>query len=330
MQPNTAETLTKDQQKSQARGPEKTRTRRILADLWAGRFFGFSALLPFLLTIGVAGVLLFRSWPILSTRPLTDLLLGMVWKPSSNAFGFLPFIAGSFIVTLVSLILTMPICLLSAIYLSEYALPAVKTIARPVLDILAGIPSVIYGMWGILVIVPAVEQMRKSDLLSGLFFASKNPTGYSVLAAGIVLAVMVAPFVINLVFEILQTVPNGLKEASLAVGSTHWQTIHKVILPSVRSGIIAAVVFGTSRALGETMAVMMVVGNVAKVPGSIFDAAYPLPALIANSYGEMLSIPLYDSALMAAALILLVVILIFNLAAQLVLRRYALWETVTS
>jgi phosphate transport system permease protein len=138
---------------------------------------------------------------------------------------------------------------------------------------------------------------------------------------------MVTPFIINLVFEILQTVPAVLKEASLAVGTTHWQTIVKVVLPSIRPGVVAAVVLGTSRALGETMAVMMVVGNVPKMPVSILDPAYPLPALIANSYGEMMSIPLYDSALMAAALLLLVIIVIFNLGARMILRRYSYRES---
>jgi phosphate transport system permease protein len=120
---------------------------------------------------------------------------------------------------------------------------------------------------------------------------------------------------------VMTNVPTGLKHASLALGTTRWQTIRWVVLPQSLPGIVAGIVLGASRALGETMAVLMVVGNVPQVPHSLLDAAYPLPALIANNYGEMMSIPLYDSALMGAALILLVIILVFNIASTLVLRR---------
>jgi phosphate transport system permease protein len=334
MPPNDIDSLTRSQK--HARRASETRLKlvpRLLYDLWAGRMFAVFALLPSILLFLISAVLIYRAWPILSTHSLQSLLLGQLWRPSAGAFGFLPFIVGSLAVTAVALVLAVPVCLLSAIYLSEYAHPLMRLIARPVLDILAGIPSVIYGLWGVLVIVPWVQDSlspvlrAKTSMLH--WFTGSNPTGYSVLAAGLVLAVMVAPFIINLVFEILQTVPAGLKEASLAVGSTHWQTIHKVIIPSIRSGVLAAIVLGTSRALGETMAVMMVVGNVPKIPTSIFDPAYPLPALIANSYGEMLSIPLYDSALMSAALFLLVIILIFNLVARFILRRYSYRESLT-
>jgi phosphate transport system permease protein len=152
-------------------------------------------------------------------------------------------------------------------------------------------------------------------------FTSTNPTGFSILTGGIVLAVMVAPFIIAITYEVLQAVPRGLREASLALGSTNWETIKFNVLPQTRSGVLAGIVLGSSRALGETMAVLMVVGNVARVPGSIFDPAYPLTALIANNYGEMLSIPLYDAALMGASLILLAVVLVFNILATLVLHR---------
>ena len=141
------------------------------------------------------------------------------------------------------------------------------------------------------------------------------------LAAALVLAVMVTPVIVAVTYEVLQTVPQGLREASLAVGATQWQTIKHAVLPKALPGVIAAIVLGFSRAFGETIAVMMVVGNVARTPTSIFDPAYPLPALIANNYGEMMSIPMYDAALMGAALILLVVILAFNLVAVMALRQ---------
>ena len=196
--------------------------------------------------------------------------------------------------------------------------------AKPIIDLLAAIPSVVYGVWGILAIVPAVKWLGPVvDQVLGFIpiFKSNNPTGFSILAGGIVLAVMVAPFIIAVTFEVLQTVPRGVREASLAVGATKWQTIRFAVLPHTLQGIIAGVGLGMSRSLGETMAVLMVVGNVAKMPSSIFDTAYPLPALIANNYGEMMSIPLYDSALLTAALLLLVIVLIFNILSTLLLRR---------
>jgi phosphate transport system permease protein len=198
---------------------------------------------------------------------------------------------------------------------------------KPLLDILAAIPSVIYGVWGLLAIVPVVQSAIAPALeqLLGFIplFHSKNPTGFSIFSAGLVLAVMVTPVIVAVTYEVLQTVPQGLREASLAVGATQWQTIKHVTLPKALPGVIAAIVLGFSRAFGETIAVMMVVGNVPQMPRSIFDAAYPLPALIANNYGEMMSIPLYDAALMGAALILLLVVLGFNLVAVLALRQAA-------
>jgi phosphate transport system permease protein len=196
---------------------------------------------------------------------------------------------------------------------------------KPLLDILAAIPSVVYGVWGLLAIVPFVQYAAVpvlGQLLGFLpLFRSNNPTGFSIFAAALVLAVMVTPVIVAVTYEVLQTVPQGLREASLAVGATRWQTIKHAVLPKAMPGVIAAIVLGFSRAFGETIAVMMVVGNVAQTPTSIFDPAYPLPALIANNYGEMMSIPMYDAALMGAALILLLVILAFNLIAVLALRR---------
>jgi phosphate transport system permease protein len=283
------------------------------------------AFLPLVIAIAMLIALLARARPILEAKPLWNLLTGQTWKPLQGEFGFFPFIVGTVWVTTVAMVLAVPPCLLTAIYLAEYAQPAVSTVTKPLIDLLAAIPSVVYGVWGVVVIVPWVEDSIAPFLGKWLgssipLFAVNNPTGYSILAGGIVLAVMVAPFIIAVTYEVMQTVPEGMREASLAVGATRWQTIRYAVLPRARAGIIAGVVLGSSRALGETMAVLMVVGNVAKVPTSIFDAAYPLPALIANNYGEMLSIPLYDAALLGAALILLLIVLIFNIIATLALR----------
>jgi len=146
-------------------------------------------------------------------------------------------------------------------------------------------------------------------------------TGYSLLAGGIILAMMVSPIIISVATEVFRTVPLQARETALALGTTKWEAIKHVVLRSSLHGIFSSIVLGFARAFGETMAVLMVVGNVAKVPGSIFDPAYPLPALLANNYGEMMSIPLYNSALLFSALILLLVVGAFNVTAHLTLLR---------
>jgi phosphate transport system permease protein len=290
----------------------------------AGRTFLLLTTLPSLIFLAVGAALLLRSWPILRQVSLFNLIFGNTWIPSEGKFGFLPFITGTLWVTTVAMVLSIPPCILTAIYLAEYARPTTRTLMKPLLDLLAAIPSVVYGVWGIVAIVPAVEYIGPNvgKFLGFIpFLSSKNPTGYSILAGGIVLAVMVTPFIIAVTYEVLLSVPQGLREASLAMGATQWETIKFAVLPPALPGIIAGVVLGSSRALGETMAVLMVVGNIAHMPHSIFDPAYPLPALIANNYGEMMSIPMYDAALLGAALVLLAAVLFFNILSTLVLHR---------
>ncbi|PKO13172.1 MAG: phosphate ABC transporter permease subunit PstC [Chloroflexi bacterium HGW-Chloroflexi-10] len=284
--------------------------------------FFFLTLLPGFFLAGILIMLILRSMPILEVYSIRELFLGVDWKPLQGKFGYLPFIVGTFWVTFLGLGLAVPPSLLTAIYLAEYAGSRVRIIFKPVLDILAAIPSVVYGVWGILVIVPVVEKWIAPFAVKYLGVTTQNPTGYGILSGSMVVAVMIIPFLIAVLWEIIETIPRGLREASLSLGTTQWEMIHTVIFPLIFPGIIAAITLGASRAFGETMAVLMVVGNVPQIPSSIFDAAYPLPALIANNYGEMMSIPLYDAALMGAALILLVIVLFFNIIAALVLSRY--------
>jgi len=291
-----------------------------------GGVFLIATAFPLLLVILMAVALLARTYPILATKPLSDLLFGQTWHPMRGEFGFYPFIIGTLWVTLTAMLLAVPLCLLSAIYLAEYSRPVIRTIMKPLLDLLAGIPSVIYGVWGLVAIVPWVQTVAAPASKQWLdflpVFAVNNTTGYSILAGAVVLAVMVAPVIIAVTYEVMQAVPDGLRESSLAVGATRWQTIKHVVMPKAAPGILVGIVLGFSRAFGETMAVLMVVGNVPRVPSSVFDPAYPLTALIANNYGEMLSVPLYDSALMGAALVLLLVVLVFNLASAFLLRYF--------
>jgi phosphate transport system permease protein len=266
--------------------------------------------LPFILGIG----LYFKSTLLLKDHTLIDLLTTSDWKPLSGKFGFLTFIISSLWVTFIALVIAGPICLLTTIHLTQYADKWVLKIMQPVIDILAGIPSVIYGVWGILVVVPFISKY------AGPFFG-KDVSGYSILAGGIVLSIMIMPFILNILIEVFNTIPSELKEASLSLGASKWQTIKHILVRKAFPGIISAFGLGVSRAFGETIAVLMVVGNVTKIPHGVFQPGYPLPALIANNYGEMLSIPLYDSALMLAALILFVVVLLFNMASRLAIIR---------
>ncbi len=285
-----------------------------MKDAIAGKTMLALTLFAVLLVLLMIAGLYLKSRPVLSSHSLGELFFSTRWRPFRGQFGFLPFILGTLWVTGVAMLIAVPLCLLTAIYLSEYAPARVREWVKPLIDILAGIPSVVFGVWGMLVVVPFIK-----DTVAPAFKVFS--TGYSVLAGGIVLAIMVFPVIIHVTLEVLRAVPSEVREASLALGATRWQTVKRVVLRKALPGVAAAVVLGIARAFGETMAVLMVVGNVPKVPKSVLDPAYPLPALIANNYGEMLSVPLYDSALMLAALILLLVILAFNVASRLVLRR---------
>ncbi len=266
----------------------------------------------FLLAIGAG--LLFQALPVLRQKGLTSLLLSSNWKPFQGEFGFWPFLVGTFWVTGIAILIALPPSLLTSLYLSEYATSRMRRLFYPIIDLLSGIPPVIYGVWGTLALVPWI-----SGTLAPYFV--EFSTGYSVLAGGLVLSVMITPLIIGILTEIFKSIPQEMRDASLSLGATKWQTIKKMILLKSLPGIVAAVVLAVSRAFGETMAVLMVCGNVVQIPQSVFDPGYPLPALIANNYGEMLSLPHYQSALMFAALLLFVIILIFNTGSRLVLTR---------
>jgi phosphate transport system permease protein len=273
----------------------------------------------------IAVALLLRAYPLLEMVPLDKLLTSSSWRPLQKEFGFMPFVLGSLSVTALAMFLAIPPCLLCAIYLAEYAPRRLREAVKPLIDLLAGIPSVVYGLWGVLMIVPFIRDnlipWSAAHLPNAPLLQIQNPTGYSILAGGIVLAAMVFPVIISTAEEVIHAVPGGLREAALSLGATRWQAIKGVVLRRALPGILASIILGFSRAFGETMAVMMVAGNVPQIPRSIFDAGYPLSALIANNYGEMMSIPLYDAALLAAALILLLIVLVFTVIARTILIR---------
>lgn len=275
----------------------------------------FSITVTSILLVVLIGLGLYlKSVPIFQHYSFWHLISSSEWKPGNEKFGFLPFIAGTLWITFIAVILALPIALLVALFLTEYSKSYVKKWVFTALDILAGIPSVVYGVWGILFIVPWI-----SDKLAPHFV--EYSTGYTVLAGGIVLGVMILPLMISLFVEIFSAVPREYRDASLALGATKWQTTKFIILRKTFPGILAALILAVSRAFGETIAVLMVCGNLPVLPHSLFDACYPLPALIANNYGEMLSVPLYESALMLAAFLLFIVVFIFNASSRAVIYR---------
>ena len=289
--------------------------KRVIIDrsleTWMVTALSIILLLP--LIIGIA--LYLKANPLFELQSLPQLIGSSDWSPTNGDFGFSPFILSSLYVTGLSFLFAAPVSLFAAIYLTQFASKRLIHLMHPVIDILAGIPSVIYGMWGILIIVPFV-----GDVLAPVLNI-KSP-GYSILAGGIVLAVMCIPYMLNMLIETFNTVPSGLKEAALSLGATQWESVKHVVVKKSYPGIISSFGLGIAKAFGETMAVMMVVGNMVQLTFNPFEPGYPLPALIANNYGEMLSIPMYDSALMFSALILLIVILIINL-----IFRYFIYKT---
>ncbi len=287
---------------------------RILKDRTARDIMLVLTLLSIVMVAVIAIGLYLKSKPVLESESLWTLLFSSEWKPLKGRFGFLPFLMGTVWVTLLSITIALPISLLTAVFLTEYARPIIKKFVFPVLDILAALPSVIYGVWGVLVIVPWISKSVAPHFVD-------FSTGYTVLAAGIVLSVMVVPLLVSLFIEVFSSVPVELREASLSLGATRWQTALRVVMRKSLAGILASSVLAVSRAMGETIAVLMVCGCVVGLPHGLLDACYPIPALIANNYGEMLSIPLYESALMFAALMLFAVVLIFNLVSRVVLYR---------
>jgi phosphate transport system permease protein len=256
-----------------------------------------------LLIIGVS--LFIKALPIIREKNLWVLLSSSDWKPFKGDFGFFPFIISTIYVSLIAIAIALPFSILTSIYLNSYASRNVKRLFEPVVDLLSGIPPIIYGVWGTLTIVPLI-----ADKIAPRFVEFSS--GYTILAGGVVLAVMIIPLLISIMVEVFKSIPKEMTDASMAMGATKWQTVKRVILRKSFSGIMAAIVLALSRAFGETMAVLMVCGNIIQIPHSVFDAGYPLPALIANNYGEMLSMPGYESALMFSAFLLFVIVVLFN------------------
>jgi phosphate transport system permease protein len=285
---------------------------RLLKDKIARHYMLFATVLSILLLFLIGGGLLVKSLPIIQEKNLWTLLTTSNWRPFKGDFGFASYIISTLSVTGIAIVIALPLSLLTSIYIIEYAGPRILRAFSSVVDLLSGIPPVIYGVWGTLTIVPFISESVAPHFV-------EFSTGYSVLAGGIVLAIMIIPLIISILMEVFSAVPKEMREASMSLGATKWQTVKKVVVRKSIPGIVAATVLAISRAFGETIAVLMVCGNFTDLPKSIFDACYPLPALIANNYGEMMSVPQYESALMFAAFLLFFIIVVFNIISRLVL-----------
>jgi len=218
-------------------------------------------LCAFVAVMGVCLIFVFvglRGWPIFVQEGLLSFLGGPVWNPTEGQYGIFPLIFGSFVVMIGALILGTPLAVGTAVFLSEIASPRVRAVVRPAVELLAGIPSVIYGFFGLIILRPLIAQLSE-----GL--------GFGAVTGWIILAIMIVPTIATLSEDALRSLPNGMREASYAMGATTWQTIYKVLVPAAKIGIIDAVILGMGRAIGETMAVLMVVGNAPVIPSSISE-----------------------------------------------------------
>ena len=250
--------------------------------------------------------ILIKGLPLIAKVGIIDFVFGMKWAPSQGDYGIFPMIVGSVSVTLGAAILGVPVAMCCSIFLSEFAPATLRNIFRPAIQLLAGIPSVVYGFWGVLFVVPLIR-----NHLGG--------PGLSILAGSIILAIMILPTIISITEVSLLALPRHYKDGALALGLTHWQTIHSLLLPAAKSGIVAAVILGIGRAIGETMAVIMVLGNAVALPQSILD---PVRTLTTNIGIEMgYASGEHQQALFATGIVLFVIIMILNSTAQYITRK---------
>jgi len=265
------------------------------------------------LILGLIVFFLFReALPIFRVATIADFIFGTEWYPTYDPpeFGIWPLIVASLIVTFFSTMIAVPVGVLSAVYISEIAHPLMKEFLKPVIELLAGIPSVVLGFFGMVVVAPWMQETF--DL----------PTGLNIVNASVMLAIMAIPTISSISEDALYSVPREFKEASYALGATKGETILRVTIPAAFSGISTAVILGMARAIGETMVVLMVAGGAAAIPESLFDAVRPMPASIAAEMGEAPFGSNHYHALFAIGVVLFFLTLIFNLVADYLSHRF--------
>jgi phosphate transport system permease protein len=265
------------------------------------------------LTLALIVVFLFREGiPIFKEVSVADFIFGKEWYPTYDppSYGIWPLIIGSAVVTIFSCLIAVPLGVLSAVYISEIAPASIKDVTKSIIELLAGIPSVVLGFFGMVVVAPFLQETF--DL----------PTGLNIFNASVILAIMAIPTISSISEDALYAVPQEFKEASYALGATKYETITKVIMPAALSGISTAVILGMARAIGETMVVLMVAGGAAAIPESIFDSVRPMPASIAAEMGEAPFGSGHYHALFATGIVLFFLTLIFNLIADYIAQKF--------
>ncbi|MEW9121240.1 MAG: phosphate ABC transporter permease subunit PstC [Thermotaleaceae bacterium] len=255
--------------------------------------------------------------PILREYGLFNFIFGKDWSPTNGSYGAFPMIVGSISVTLGALIIGVPMGLACAIFLAEIAPKSIVKVFKPAVELLAGIPSVVYGFFGLSILVPLI---RTAILpLVQKIFPDAYTSGYSILGGAVILAIMILPTIINISENAIRSVPAEYKYGSLALGASHFQTITNVLIPAAKSGIIASIVLGMGRAVGETMAVILITGNMPRVPGSVLDSVATMTGTIAMEMGY--ATPTHQRALFATGIILFVFIMTLNVTATAVTRK---------
>lgn len=270
-------------------------------------FFLFCASTAIISVFIITIFVFMKGGPAIFQIGLSNFVLGQTWKPTAEIFGIFPMVVSSFYATIGAILLGVPIGILSAVFISELCPPFLRRMIKPMIELLAGIPSVIHGFFGLLIIVPFIK--AHTDSISG----------NSLLAAILVLAIMILPTIINITETSLRQVPKTYKEASLAMGASHIQTIFKVMIPAAKSGILTAVVLGTGRAIGETMAVILVAGNATMIPRKLTDMARTMTANIAMEMNYAFG--LHQDALFATGVILFFFIMLINLVLNFLVRK---------
>ncbi len=263
------------------------------------------------------------AWPALREFG-ASFIVSSTWDPIAGVFGAWPAIFGTLLTSLLALTMAVPLALGVAIYLTEFAPSAIRRPVATVIELLAAIPSVVYGLWGIFVLIPFLQAhvFPRLEKWFGFLPIFEGPIyGPSVLAAALILTIMIVPFIMSVSREVLLAVPSTQREAALALGATRWEAVSTAVVPYAKSGIIGAIILGLGRALGETMAVTMLIGNRHEVAASLFAPGYSMAAVIANEFADAAGGPLHESALMYMALLLFALTVLVNAAARLMIWR---------
>ncbi len=291
--------------------------------IYRGITTAFAWMIPILLAL-IALEVVMAAWPALRTFGFS-FLTSSEWDEVHGVFGAAPMIYGTVVSSVLALVLATPLALGVAIFLSEFAPSWLRTPVAFLVDLLAAIPSVVYGLWGIFVLLPFLRSTVMPFLadtlgLGNTPFFSGPAYGPSMLAAAVILAIMILPYISAVAREVLMAVPRSQREAAMALGATKWEMIRDAVVPYARSGIVGGVILGLGRALGETMAVTMLIGNRHEIASSLFAPGYTLASVIANEFAEATG-TLHTSALMACGAVLLGVTLVVNIIA-----RWLVWS----